>query len=134
MRLICRTAAMLGFTVLAISSSMARADIYKHVDEHGNVTFVPKPIKGAVLILKEPGETAEQKKLRLAEEQKRKEIQARPAPVIGMSLLEVGTKSNWGEPKGKLKRVTTQQGVTERWRYAKGQLVFVNGRLAEIHE
>jgi uncharacterized protein YaiL (DUF2058 family) len=33
----------------------AWADIYKHVDENGNITFTNQPIKGAQRILVEPG-------------------------------------------------------------------------------
>lgn len=33
----------------------AHADIYKHVDESGNITFTNRPMKGAQRILIEPG-------------------------------------------------------------------------------
>ncbi|WP_373975916.1 DUF4124 domain-containing protein [Chitinibacter sp. SCUT-21] len=39
---------------LAASSTLCWADIYKYVDENGNVTFTNTPIKGAVKIMSEP--------------------------------------------------------------------------------
>ncbi|QLI80234.1 DUF4124 domain-containing protein [Chitinibacter fontanus] len=43
------------FTLLfATTSALCWADIYKYVDENGNVTFTNSPIKGAVRIMAEP--------------------------------------------------------------------------------
>jgi len=43
-------------TVLfAAVAAPAMADIYKHVDEQGNITFTNQPMKGAQRILVEPG-------------------------------------------------------------------------------
>lgn len=41
--------------ISAVLALPAAADIYKHVDESGNVTFTNQPMKGAQRILVEPG-------------------------------------------------------------------------------
>ncbi len=40
--------------IIASTSSLCWADIYKYVDENGHVTFTNTPIKGAVRIMSEP--------------------------------------------------------------------------------
>ncbi|QLG87056.1 DUF4124 domain-containing protein [Chitinibacter bivalviorum] len=39
---------------LSLATTLSWADIYKYVDESGNVTFTNTPIKGAVRIMSEP--------------------------------------------------------------------------------
>ncbi len=42
-------------TILSLAlAGTVRADIYKHVDENGNITFTNRPMKGAQRILIEP--------------------------------------------------------------------------------
>ncbi len=43
-----------GLVLLMALASPAHADIYKHVDAHGNVTFTDKPRPGAVRIVVDP--------------------------------------------------------------------------------
>ncbi len=55
--LVMQTRFYLPLLMLALAGS-AEADIYKHIDEHGNITFTNTPIKGAQRILIEPSRAA----------------------------------------------------------------------------
>lgn len=48
----------LASLLLILLGSPAWADIYKHVDEHGNITFTNTPVRGAQRIFVEPGYAA----------------------------------------------------------------------------
>lgn len=48
----------LALLLLTLLSGPAWADIYKHVDEHGNITFTNTPVRGAQRIFVEPGYVA----------------------------------------------------------------------------
>lgn len=65
------------FTLLfATTSTLCWADIYKYVDENGNVTFTTMPVIGAVRIMYEPAVASRPNQKSYAPATKKKKMRA----------------------------------------------------------